>query len=80
MPTPVDALWALPVQQLAAGERHSAALTGSGFLFTWGSNTCGQLGLPAGAEVAAQNQVIAPSRALNRYVVDIFAICLGTVL
>lgn len=58
MPTPVEGLWAMPVQQLAAGERHSAALTGSGFLFTWGDNTCGQLGLPAAAEVAAQNQVM----------------------
>lgn len=57
MPTAIEGLWALPVQQLAAGERHSAALTNSGFLFTWGSNKNGQLGLPAGAEVAAQTQV-----------------------
>ena len=56
-PTIVDALWALPVQQLAAGDRHSAALTSNGFLFTWGANDCGQLGLPTVAEVAAQNQV-----------------------
>ena len=57
IPSLVDALWALPVQQLAAGEKHSAALTSSGSLFTWGSNACGQLGLPAVAEVAAQTQV-----------------------
>lgn len=57
MPSVVDALWALPVQQLAAGEKHSAALTSNGSLFTWGSNACGQLGLPAVAEVAAQTQV-----------------------
>ena len=56
-PTIVDALWALPVQQLAAGDRHSAALTSNGFLFTCGANDRGQLGLPTVAEVAAQNQV-----------------------
>ena len=39
---------------LAAGDAHSAAQTASGFLFTWGSNDRGQLGLPAVAEVAAQ--------------------------
>ncbi len=55
-PTIVDALWALPVQQLAAGDRHSAALTSNGFLFTCGANDRGQLGLPTVAEVAAQNQ------------------------
>ena len=42
------------VAALAAGDAHSAALTTNGFLFTWGSNDRGQLGLPALAEVAAQ--------------------------
>jgi hypothetical protein len=103
-PTLVEGLWALPVQQLAAGERawqgrcmpgcsacrfvrrrapacvraqaeprahprllaalplppageaHSAALTSNGFLFTWGGNERGQLGLPHAAEVASQIQ------------------------
>lgn len=41
----------------AAGEAHSAALTSNGFLFMWGSNDKGQLGLPAAADVAAQNSV-----------------------
>lgn len=53
-PAVVDALWAMPVQQLAAGDAHSAALTSNGFLFMWGSNEKGQLGLPAAADVAAQ--------------------------
>eukprot|EP00878_Enallax_costatus_P031476 GHUV01034422.1.p2 GENE.GHUV01034422.1~~GHUV01034422.1.p2 ORF type:complete len:106 (+),score=23.94 GHUV01034422.1:551-868(+) len=44
-PTLVDALWALPVVQLAAGDAHSAALTSSGQMFVWGSNHFGQLGL-----------------------------------
>ncbi|KAL6774573.1 hypothetical protein ACKKBG_A25530 [Auxenochlorella protothecoides x Auxenochlorella symbiontica] len=52
-PTLVDGLWALPVLQLGAGDSHSAALTNNGFLFTWGANCQGQLGLPAAAEVAA---------------------------
>ncbi len=56
-PTLIDALWAMPVQQIAAGELHSAALTSNGFLFMWGSNEKGQLGLPQAAEVAAQQQV-----------------------
>jgi hypothetical protein len=45
LPTVVDALWALPVVQLAAGDAHSAALTSSGHMFIWGSNHFGQLGL-----------------------------------
>ena len=40
-----------------AGEAHSAALTSNGFLFMWGSNDKGQLGLPAAADVAAQSSV-----------------------
>lgn len=40
-----------------AGEAHSAALTSNGFVFTWGSNDKGQLGLPAAADVAQQMQV-----------------------
>lgn len=40
-----------------AGEAHSAALTSNGFLFMWGSNEKGQLGLPAAADVAAQASV-----------------------
>lgn len=53
-PAPVEALWAIPVAQLAAGEAHSAALTINGFLFTWGHNEKGQLGLAAGADAVAQ--------------------------
>ena len=45
-PTLVPGLWALPVVSLAAGAAHSAALTANGFLFTWGDDTRGQLGLP----------------------------------
>lgn len=52
-PTLVDSLWALPVKQLAAGDSHSAALTRSGYLFTWGYNQQGQLGIPPDAEHAA---------------------------
>ena len=44
----------LQVLQLAAGDQHSAALTASGFLFTWGCNDQGQLGLPAVAEHMVQ--------------------------
>ncbi|GAB4814343.1 hypothetical protein N2152v2_001389 [Parachlorella kessleri] len=55
-PAAVDSLWAMPVLQLAAGDAHSAALTSNGFMFTWGSNDKGQLGLPAAAEVAQQQQ------------------------
>lgn len=52
-PTLVESLWALPVRQLAAGDFHSCALTRAGFLFTWGFNQQGQLGLPPDAEHAA---------------------------
>jgi alpha-tubulin suppressor-like RCC1 family protein len=52
-PAVVDALWALPVVQLAAGDAHSAALTSNGHAFIWGSNHFGQLGLVRDAEGAA---------------------------
>ncbi|EFJ48336.1 hypothetical protein VOLCADRAFT_32970, partial [Volvox carteri f. nagariensis] len=44
-PTPVEALWALPVVQIAAGHTHSAVVTSSGHAFVWGCNSYGQLGL-----------------------------------
>lgn len=50
----MEGLWALPVASLAAGDSHSAALTMNGFLFSWGANDKGQLGLPKNAEAAAQ--------------------------
>ena len=61
-PTPVTPLWALPVQQLSAGESHSAALTSNGFMFTWGDNASGQLGLPASANFAKEKALtLSPS-------------------
>ena len=39
-----------------AGDAHSVALTSNGFLFTWGGNEAGQLGLPHAADVATQIQ------------------------
>ena len=53
-PTLVAALWAMPVAALAAGDAHSVALTTNGFVFAWGCNTRGQLGLPASADAIAQ--------------------------
>ncbi|KAK9818463.1 hypothetical protein WJX74_005654 [Apatococcus lobatus] len=65
-PTFIDGLWAMPVHQLAAGDYHSAALTQNGFLFTWGSNDKGQLGLPAAAELATQTQRTGSARRRQR--------------
>eukprot|EP00854_Cymbomonas_tetramitiformis_P027196 gene27196-33478_t len=47
-PALLQSLWCTPVVQVAAGETHSAALTATGHLFTWGSGKYGQLGLPEG--------------------------------
>ncbi len=44
-PTAVEGLWGLPVMRLAAGDSHSMALTTTGQLFTWGSNSHGQCGV-----------------------------------
>lgn len=49
----------LPARPSDAGNAHSVALTSNGFLFTWGCNEAGQLGLPHAADVAHQ---IAASR------------------
>lgn len=44
MPQPIPALEKYNVVQVACGARHSAALTSSGDLFTWGRGLEGQLG------------------------------------
>eukprot|EP00955_Chlamydomonas_euryale_P027373 288565-Chlamydomonas_euryale.AAC.1 len=41
-----------PCAQLAAGASHSLALTSNGFMYVWGSNDEGQLGLLPEAERA----------------------------
>lgn len=51
-PCEVSGLWALPVVALSAGDEHSTALTVNGFLFSWGANDRGQLGLPKNADAA----------------------------
>ena len=51
-PCEVPGLWALPVVSLSAGDEHSTALTANGFLFAWGGNDRGQLGLPKNADAA----------------------------
>ncbi len=51
-PCEVAGLWALPVVSLSAGDEHSTALTANGFLFAWGANDRGQLGLPKNADAA----------------------------
>ncbi|KAL3658398.1 hypothetical protein V7S43_016534 [Phytophthora oleae] len=45
-PTRLVALETTPVKKVAAGENHSMALSRTGQVFTWGSNSFGQLGHP----------------------------------
>lgn len=63
VPALVDALWALPVVQLAAGDSHSLALTSNGYMFAWGSNKHGQLGLLPEAEHTAASTAASPVKA-----------------
>ena len=49
----------LKVISVAAGEKHSMALTSNGLVFTWGANGCGQLGL--GKKWAKQLFVVIPT-------------------
>lgn len=75
-PCVIDGLWAMPVAALAAGEAHSAALTANGFMFTWGANDRGQLGLPKKAEIAAQvRPVSALLAALASHIVPYTVTC-----
>ena len=79
-PAIVHELWALPVLQLAAGDTHSAALTSNGFLFTWGGNDKGQLGLPQDAERAqheAAQRTASEHRRLSRRVNQRFLLAMG---
>ncbi|XP_069690185.1 RCC1 domain-containing protein 1 [Periplaneta americana] len=50
----VDVLAGLRVTRVAAGGWHSAAVTDSGDLYTWGWNNSGQLGFPTCAEEQQQ--------------------------
>ncbi|KAG6615722.1 regulator of chromosome condensation (RCC1)-like protein [Phytophthora cinnamomi] len=45
-PTRLRSLETTPMKKVAAGENHSMALSRSGQVFTWGSNSFGQLGHP----------------------------------
>ncbi|XP_030837223.1 probable E3 ubiquitin-protein ligase HERC3 [Strongylocentrotus purpuratus] len=44
-PIEIKGLWGIPLQHIAAGGAHSVALSTTGSIFVWGSNTHGQLGL-----------------------------------
>ncbi|XP_030838470.1 uncharacterized protein LOC105440956 [Strongylocentrotus purpuratus] len=44
-PFEIEGLWGIPLQHIAAGGAHSVALSTTGSIFVWGSNTHGQLGL-----------------------------------
>uniref|UniRef100_A0A0G4FMN8 HECT domain-containing protein n=1 Tax=Chromera velia CCMP2878 TaxID=1169474 RepID=A0A0G4FMN8_9ALVE len=56
----VPKLFALPVQQVAAGPEHSLALTISGEVFAWGRNKDSRLGL--GDEFEQKEKVFEPER------------------
>ena len=53
-PVRVDRLWGIPIVNVAAGGEHSLAVTTNGMLFTWGSNSHGQLGHPYNVEEAEE--------------------------
>jgi alpha-tubulin suppressor-like RCC1 family protein len=53
-PVRVDRLWGIPIVNVAAGGEHSLAVTTNGMLFTWGSNSNGQLGHPFNVEEAEE--------------------------
>lgn len=44
-PAPVRALFDQRIKQISIGYSHAAALNSVGYLFTWGTGKCGQLGL-----------------------------------
>lgn len=46
IPKPVDDMKQTPCIAVAAGERHSVALSKEGEVYVWGNNTSGQLGVP----------------------------------
>lgn len=45
-PTRLDSLESTPIQKVAAGENHTLVLSRTGQVFSWGSNSFGQLGHP----------------------------------
>lgn len=53
-PVRVDRLWGIPIVNVAAGGEHSLAVTTNGMLFSWGSNSHGQLGHPFNVEDAEE--------------------------
>ena len=57
-------LSAVAVRQVAAGERHSAALTFSGSVIVWGSRANGALGLPALGGLRPDHDIVMLPRTL----------------
>jgi len=45
IPQPVSALSGTQINSISCGEAFSAAITGTGDLYMWGANDCGQLGI-----------------------------------
>lgn len=67
VPTRVEALFGLPVMQLAAGEAHSLAVTAGGVVYAWGRNKRGQLGIgSATSKEALPRRVTLPEGASAR--------------
>ena len=59
IPRLIKSLGSIKVARVAAGSAHSAVLTAAGQLFTWGSNSKGQLGL--GGVGPPNSMVFSPS-------------------
>ena len=59
-PTPISALAAAPITAVAAGERHSVALTFGGAVMAWGAGFCGALGLQS------QRSIVSPAKSAEQ--------------
>lgn len=58
VPRRVDGLKDVHIRTVAAGERHSVALSSSGHVYVWGDNSSGQLGLPPRKHHIAKVQIV----------------------
>ena len=70
LPTPVSALEFVDVVSLAAGFAHTAALSDSGALYTWGSGKLGRLGHGSDPDEVLPRQIALLSNQTVRDVSD----------
>ena len=69
-PQPRFCIYGVTIKQVACGEEHSAFITTTNYVYTMGSNRCGQLGI-RDAQVQQKNSPVLVEQLLGSKIVDV---------